>query len=162
MCAVLSTRAASADDALTAREHADEPAQPLLHLDPFPSPTLQGLRADVFADHAAIDLSPRIALDRTITLWSDPDTDALGWQWQGRFSYALGHGLYLTGTTGVGDTQSRFGSGLYYDVGIGIAKLFHVSRWTTAWISLGAGYRVWNGASIREAAVMLRVGFTFR
>jgi hypothetical protein len=160
--AALWAQTASADDALTARERAEVPAQPLLQLDPLASPLLQGLRADVFADRAAIDLSPRASLDRTITLWSDPDTDALGWQWQGRLSYALAPSLRVTGTTSVGAVQSRFGSGLYVGVGVAITKLVQLSRWTTAWISLGAGYRGWSGSLVRDSTVMVRIGFTFR
>ena len=178
--AVSAATPARADDALTARARAEQPPQLVLDLpsappfggaarsgeagpfDPTLAPVLLSLRAQVGEQRAGIDLTSRLSLERTIALWNDETTDALGWRWQARLAYELGSGLRLVATGGAGAVQSRFGSDLYYDVGIGIAKLWRLSRWTTAWLSLTAGYRMSPSTTVGEGTVMLRVGFTFR
>jgi hypothetical protein len=67
---------------------------------------------------------------------------------------------------GLDDLGHRNAHGAYTDLGVTISRAFRLSRWNTAWISLGVGHRRWQGAPPPGEAdatqVMLTVGVTFR
>lgn len=159
VCALVCTTTAHAEPGLHAHAEADEP---LLHVDPDLVPAFVPLGVAVVDDRAAIDLSPRAAVERDATTWSDPVFDTRGWQLRLRLAYELGGDMQLGITAGLGGIESRFVSGPYYDAGIAITKLFFLSRWTTGFVSLGAGYRISPDRLIGGGSVMLRAGVTFR
>jgi hypothetical protein len=148
---------------------------PRLELDPVLPPLLQGLGATEEADRAEL----RIGADTRVLLegvrWIHDDAAALphvdlparGWRAAVRLSHDLGFARVEAGAS-LNEVDSRFGSGRYVDLGLSIRRTFRLSRWMTAWISLGVGRRRWLGAGQPPAGesdateVMLRVGTTFR
>jgi len=67
---------------------------------------------------------------------------------------------------GLDDFGRRDARATYTDLGVTISRAFRLSRWNTAWISLGVGHRRWQGApppgEANATQVMLTVGITFR
>ncbi len=82
-----------------------------------------------------------------------------------RLSVDLGP-VELEVTGSVVDLDTILGRGRYVDTGLAITKTRRLSRWMTAWISLGVGLRQWVGTvpdgESNGGQVTLTVGTTFR
>ena len=162
-----------ADDGLVVHAHAEAP-EPLLHLDPeLAPPILETFQAVQDVERTVVDLSSRATAVVTSVAWADANgpmpegvaTEPLaarGWHTGLQLSYDLGAGIHLVAFGGTGAIESRFGSGTFFNYGLALVRLFHLSRWTTAWLSLGVEDVTWTGAGRGGAAMMLRAGFTFR
>jgi hypothetical protein len=164
------------DDGLEVRARSEllDPG-PRLELDPVLPPLLVGLGATAQVDRTEL----RIGADTRVVLegvrWIHDDAAALphvdlparGWRAAVRLSRDLGF-AHLEAGASLDEVDSRFGSGRHVDLGLSIRRTFRLSRWMTAWISLGVGRRRWLGDEPPPAgesdatSVMLRVGTTFR
>jgi hypothetical protein len=162
---------AHADDGLALRTHGEDSAEPLLHLDPMFAPVLESPFADEHVDvDTHFDLGKATTAALTTSEWIDASTDAhgrttgfdaRGWTTGLRVSHDFGFAR-LVASGSASQVTSRYGSTTYADLGLALVKLWRLSRWTTAWLSLGLDYRGASGPLPGGGAVMLRFGFTFR
>jgi hypothetical protein len=161
--AIACAQTVHADDGLVLRTHGeDAAAEPLLHLDPMVAPVLESSFADEHVDvDTHFDLGKATTAALTTSEWIDATTDARGWTTGLRISHDFGFArLVATGSTS--QVTSRYGSTTYADLGLALVKLWRLSRWTTAWLSLGLDYRGASGPVPGGGAIMVRFGFTFR
>jgi hypothetical protein len=175
ICLVLAVAATvHADDGIRMRVEGEH--EPLLHIDPALRPKLEGLGAveDTRETVVPIGANARAVLEGA--WWDNQDRDlrhpltdvpGRGWRASLRLERQLGPLTFVLGAT-LADVDSRYGSGHYYDLGIGLGRVFKLSRWMTAWIMLTAGRRHWltdrpiAGEPIDDTTVMLTIGTTFR
>jgi hypothetical protein len=166
---------AHADDALSARAHAEQ-TTPLLVFDPLPPPALHGATAIEAHDDTTYQFDARTSLALAGTHWSASemldhpehtafDLPARGWGASARLRRTIGSFVLEAG--GAYDhVDSRYGSGSYVDLGLALTRYFHLSRWMTAWISIGIGNRIWLGqppaGESNATQVRLSIGTTFR
>lgn len=162
------------------REHTDADRVPLLSLDPIVSSRLEGIAKTQQRDATTISYgNARVVLEGLTAENSDRvaspalDTPFRSWRAGARFTHSIGP-LELEVSAGLGDMQSHylddkvFGvAGRYYDVGVALTYRRRLSRWMTAWISLGIGRRTWLGdpppGEVKEAtSATLTIGTTFR
>lgn len=167
----LSAASARADDASSLHErgpallHAT--SDELLHLAPVSIPFTAGLGARIEREHAGIDLGEHGWVELEGTRWTNElDVPARGGAIGIRVGYDIGW-LHLSAGLELGNVDNRYSSGSYYDVGISIGTSKRLSRWTTAWLALSVGRRVWRGVEPPPGEhdvfqVMLTLGFTFR
>lgn len=153
---------AHADDGLALRTHGEDAAEPLLHLDPMFAPVLESSFADTHVDvDTHFDLGKATTAALATSEWIDATTDARGWTTGLRVSHDFGFAR-LIASGSASQVTSRYGSTTYADLGLALVKLWRISRWTTAWLSLGLDYRGASGQLPGGGAVMVRFGFTFR
>lgn len=167
--------AARADDALTTRARLDAEAHAhVLELDPELQPRLEGLGAVEQSTRTTLPLDVHTVAMLTLAEWANEDTadhpliDVPAAGWRAGFRLARDLGFATVELHGELDhVESRYGRGTYRDVGISIGRTFRLSRWMTAWISLGLAHRHWldqapAGEPSDETTVMLTIGTTFR
>ena len=150
--------------------------EPLLHIDPTLVPRLEGLGAVEQTRETVLPIGAKARAVFEGAWWENDDRDlrhplidvpGRGWRTSLRLQRELGPLTLVLGAA-LADVDSRYGSGRYYDVGIGIGRTFKLSRWMTAWIMLTAGRRHWltdrpiAGEPIDDTTVMLTFGTTFR
>jgi hypothetical protein len=148
------------DGGLTLHGHADSDA-PLLHLDPMLSrPLAESLLATVERQDAELELGghrARLFAEH----WKDATTNARGVTAGFDLSHDFGFArLILHGA--MSQTDARFGGGTVVNAGLALLREFHLSRWTTLWLSLGV-YRQWRpGEPESGTTATLSFGGTFR
>lgn len=172
----LAAGAARADDAPAVRESAETPgAQPWLHLDPDVLLDLRPLGAAEMTDHATFGLGSRGRLALTGSSWSNEDANldgraaidlvARGWNVRAQLVYDLGP-FDVRAWSELANVDYNVGRGYYLDAGVSIGRTKRLSRWTTAWISLGLVHRRWLGdeqplGESDDTQLRLSLGFTF-
>jgi hypothetical protein len=165
-CVLCIAASAHADDglALHAVRRDAEPA-PQLELDPILSSRFETLHADEDTHAARIPLGPHLTAQLETTAWSNLDITEHGWSSVARLAADRGpwHASALVSWNGV---DGWLGGGRYTDVGVALARTFHLSRWMTAWIALSISQRQWSGSpppgERSGTTVMLSIGTTFR
>lgn len=76
--------------------------------------------------------------------------------------------LELDASASLGNLQTRYTKGYYYDVGVALTYRRKLSKWMTAWISLSIGRRTWLGdkpplgEEKESTQLVLSVGTTFK
>jgi hypothetical protein len=162
---------AYADDSPSVHAHDDAPAlhardtaaEPLLHLDPMFAPVLESPFATTERGDARVLLGRATEITFARETWNDATTDARGFTAGVKLSHDFGLAR-LTVSTAVGKVDSRFGSQTYINAAVALVRTLRLSRWTTAWISLGLNYQRWSDDPVSGPAVaaMLRLGLKFR
>jgi hypothetical protein len=148
-----------------AEEHA-LPA-PVLVLDPVLRPNSEGL-GDIDTHHRTtfdVPGSMQLVTD-TVERYNELDVFTRGWRVEGWLHRDLGFARLSVGGA-VENIQSRDVRGSYYELGAALTRVFRLSRWNTAWISLSIGKRKWLGTEPPPGEsdgtqVMLTIGTTFR
>ena len=152
---------------------------PQLELDPMFRPSLEGLGATSETERTVVPLGDKARAVFEGTWWANVDSDEpgrfsrvvdlenRGWRTGVRFERDLGfatlaiHGSY-------NHVDSRYGSGTYRDIGVSLFRKWRLTRWMTAWISLGVSRRTWLGDAApageakEETQATLGIGTTFR
>ena len=174
--------AAAADDSETpviTKSDTETPGAPApgttwLELNPMFAPQLQGLGTVEAGQRASLRLGPRAVARFEGAWWQNeegrlPATDVpgLGWRAGMHLDYEIAHGVRVVIGGALYDVESIYGRGRYTDVGIALVRTWKLSRWTTIWLSLGAGMRTWLGdtppaGEANAGTIMLRLGGTFR
>jgi hypothetical protein len=152
---------------------------PLLHLDASLPANAEGLAGSEDRDERVIELGPRLRVVTATRWWQsgltpdlpgpptshDLEIVARGWRAAAELSYELGP-FRVGASAATSHVDSRFEIGTYQDIGLSISKLFHLSRWTHGWLSLGINNRRWSGAPPRGESngttLMLSIGATFQ
>jgi hypothetical protein len=168
---------AFADDALHARVEA-EAEKTWLDLDPVFAPQLEGLTVgerEVTERRYRIDRETVLRLE--LDQWSNQGDRALptfdvrgqGWHAGARLTRDLGFAIMTLGAS-LGDVDTQFGFGRYYDVGVSLIRTTKLSKGRRAWYGITAGRRKWllDDDQVKPPAgeanalqVMLVLGFTF-
>ncbi len=154
----------------------EHPGEPVLHLDPIPPLTTEGLGAKTDGVTQIIDLGRRARLVGEGTWWktsmaplppgSDVDDLSRGWRAGYTLTYDLGP-LTIGASVGAGHVDSRYGRGTYRTIGVSVYRRFRLSRWMRAWIALSGAQQAWLGVDpppgeANGPAGMLTIGTTFR
>jgi hypothetical protein len=176
-CIVLlvgAVRAARADDATEVREGSTLAREGgWLELDPVLPPQLEGLGAVEDGERVELELGPDSRLVAEGTWWQNDerargkdgaplphiDVPGRGWGAGLRLSHDFGFAV-LTWSGSMNHVDSRYGRGTYVDLGLSLTRKFKLSRWKTAWISLGVGWRQWAGQPPAGEAGSIGVGLT--
>ena len=165
---------AAADDGLVVRAEGRAREEPILTLDPVIQSRLEGLAVEQHVEQAQFQVGKTrvmvesIASDNVDTPWRvATDVPSRSWRTVARFSRDLGF-AQLVATGSLGEVQTRYGSGAYYDLGLSLVRSKRFSRWVTAWVALSLGTRTWlgdappPGEARSSTQLTLSVGGTFR
>ncbi len=156
---------AVADDSLRLRFDAER-----FHVD---QPARSGLWTFEDSDRSALVLGDSTRAVADGTWWSNvdqPSSPALGvaargWAAGLHVERDLGFAQLVVHSS-VEDLETRFGRERRASFGITLQRTYVLSRWMTAWVSLGIGRTVWLGTPAPHdgdgTTAMLSIGTTFR
>jgi hypothetical protein len=140
---------------------------PVLVLDPLVRPNGEGLGDSDTHHRTTFDVpgSMQLVTD-TVERYNELDVTTRGWRVEGWLHRDLGFARLSVGGA-LENIQSRDVRGTYYELGAAVTRVFRLSRWNTAWISLSLGKRKWLGVEPPPSEsdgtqVMLTIGTTFR
>lgn len=167
---LLASSVAFADETtIRMRRHAEDPAEPLLHLDtatPNPADAEGGI---VDGRATILDLGRRARIGVEGTWWQtglapsmfSEDLRNHGWRASAELSYDLG-----PFRVGINASLTRDAESTHRMVGLFAYRTFRLSRWMTAWIVLGLALEQWDDAgetTPKQGVNMgLTIGTTFR
>jgi hypothetical protein len=149
--------------ALTVRAHGEDD-EPALHLDPLLArPVAETLLATVQRDEAAFELGATNRAVLSAEHWKDSTSNARGVTAGLHLSHDFGFARLVVGGS-MSQIDSRFETGTAVHVGIALVAMRRLSRWTTAWLSLGLNYQAWldRPDAPTTKSFMLSLGATFR
>jgi len=143
--------------------------EPLLHLDGalLDRAAAEGVTVDARA--LTLELGPRARLAAQGASWQTGSSPSMsadglrlhGWQAAGELSYDLG-----PFRVGVNASLGRTGDLSHRMVGLFAYRTFKLSRWMTAWITLGLSWEQWDTPAIASprpgTSLGLSLGTTFR
>lgn len=148
----------------------------ILHLDPMPSLSTEGIGGQSEREMQILELGPRARLVGVSERWKaalspqvqfGPDIDDMARGWRARYALVYDLGLFKLGASlEYGHVDSRYERGTYQVVGVAAYRTFRLSRWMLAWIALSAGRQQWLGQAppgeASSSSIMLSIGTTFR
>jgi hypothetical protein len=170
---VLATGAAATAQAEPPRHSELDRDGPWLTLDPVLTSQLEGLGAAEHTERVERPLGPHATLVLETSQWENDDKEmragidlpGRGWRAAVRLAYDLGP-VTLGASAAFAQIDNQLGHASHIDLGVSLFRTLRLSRWMTAWISLGLGHRRWleRGAIGTPDATewMLTVGTTFR
>jgi hypothetical protein len=178
LLAVLWPAVARAQPVEVSEEAAEEPAlardSGWLELDPLPPTSLEAMAPQEHTEATRVELFPGAVLDVSGTEWSNQDDHRTtpidlpgrGWRAESRLAVALGGGFLLVANGAVAQSDTQFARGRYVDLSLAVVRTWKLTRWMTAWISLGVGARQWIGKApdgeVDSTAIQLSIGTTFK